>query len=166
MITKMKMNIITLALCWILASCSKNSSPATNPPDPAPDPQYGTPFSGVPDPADVTLYQVNTRAFSSSGTFRGVQDRLDSIKALGVNVLYLMPVYPVGTIKSVNSPYSIKDYSAVAAEFGTLDDLRNLISEAHNKNMAVSLTGLPIILPGTIHGSINRAGINRMSMEI
>jgi len=50
-----------------------------------------------------------------------------------------MPVYPVGTINSVNSPYSIKDYSSVAPEFGTLADLRSLVDAAHTKGMAVIL---------------------------
>ncbi|MEP6712807.1 MAG: alpha-amylase family glycosyl hydrolase, partial [Ferruginibacter sp.] len=65
--------------------------------------------------------------------------RLDSIKALGVNVIYLMPHYPVGQVNSTNSPYCIKDYKAVNNEFGTLDDLRALVADAHSKNMAVLL---------------------------
>src|ERR1700680_3271810 len=72
-------------------------------------PQYGTPFNAVPDAKDVTIYEVNTRAFSATHNFQGVIDRLDSIKALGINVIYLMPVYPVGTLKSVNSPYCIRN---------------------------------------------------------
>ena len=48
------------------------------------------------------------RAFSSTRNFQGVIDRLDSIKALGVNVIYLMPTYPVGVLKAINSLYCIK----------------------------------------------------------
>ena len=66
-------------------------------------PQYGTPFAGVPDRQDAVMYQVNIRAFSAGGTFAGVTARLDSIKALGVNVLYLMPIHPVGAVRAVNS---------------------------------------------------------------
>jgi glycosidase len=101
--------------------------------------QYGTPFSGVPDNRDAVIYQVNTRCFSSTHNFQGVIDRLDNIKALGVNVVYLMPIYPVGILKAINSPYCIKDYKAVGTEFGTLTDLRNLIDSAHSKGMAVIL---------------------------
>ncbi|HYH14052.1 MAG TPA: alpha-amylase family glycosyl hydrolase [Flavisolibacter sp.] len=97
------------------------------------------PFKNVPDRRDVTLYQVNMRVFSKEGNFKGVMDRLDSIKAIGVNVIYLMPHYPVGRIKSVNSPYCIQDYKAVNPEFGTLDDLRALVAGAHSRNMAVIL---------------------------
>ncbi len=101
--------------------------------------QYGTPFSGVPDPRDVSLYQVNIRCFSSSGNFAGVINRLDSIQALGVNVIYLMPIYPVGVLKSINSPYCISDLNAVGSEFGSLSELRNLVDSAHSKGMAVIL---------------------------
>lgn len=99
--------------------------------------QYGTPFTGVPDPRDAIIYQVNMRAFSSTRNFQGVINRLDSIKALGVNVIYLMPTYLVGVLKAINSPYCIKDYQAVNTEFGTLTDLRNLIEGAHNHGIAV-----------------------------
>ncbi len=102
-------------------------------------PQYGTPFAGVPDPRDVTIYQVNMRAFSSTHNFQGVINRLDSIKALGVNVIYLMPVYPVGALKSVNSPYCIRSFDSVGTEFGSLTDLHTLIDGAHSRNMAVIL---------------------------
>lgn len=101
--------------------------------------QYGIPFANVPDRRDVTIYQVNIRSFSQEGNLRGVTARLDSIRALGANVLYLMPIYPVGKLKAVNSPYCIKDYSAVNPEFGTLEDLRALVDGAHNRNMAVIL---------------------------
>jgi glycosidase len=102
-------------------------------------PQYGTPFTGVPDPRDASIYQVNMRAFSSTHDFQGVINRLDQIKALGVNVVYLMPIYPVGTLKSVNSPYCIRSFDSVGTEFGTLTDLRNLVDGAHSRGMAVIL---------------------------
>jgi glycosidase len=127
-----------------LFSCSKDGSslpsipPVTTITDSTPA-QYGTPFANVPNRQDATIYQVNIRAFSQSGNFAGVTARLDSIKALGVNVLYLMPIYPVGTVKSVNSPYCVKDYKAINPEFGTLTDLRTLVDGAHSRNMSVIL---------------------------
>lgn len=99
--------------------------------------QYGKPFTKVPDRRDVTLYQVNVRVFSKDGNFSGVTTRLDSIKALGANVIYLMPHYPVGKIRSSNSPYCVQNYKAVNSEFGTLDDLRTLVEGAHKRKMAV-----------------------------
>ncbi|RYY29733.1 MAG: hypothetical protein EOP41_02085 [Sphingobacteriaceae bacterium] len=93
----------------------------------------------LPDRRDVTIYQVNMRTFSKEGNFKGVVARLDSIKALGVNVVYLMPVFPVGILKSSNSPYCVKDYLGINTEFGTLADLRSLIDGAHQRKMAVLL---------------------------
>ena len=102
-------------------------------------PQYGNPFSGVPDVRDANMYQVNTRSFSKEGNFKGVTARLDSIKALGINVIYMMPIYPVGVLNAVNSPYATKDYNAVGSEFGTLNDLRDLVDGAHKRKIAVML---------------------------
>ena len=101
--------------------------------------QYGTPFAAVPNREDAAIYQVNIRAFSQGGNFAGVTARLDSIKAIGVNVLYLMPIYPVGQVRAVNSPYAVKDYSAVNPEFGTLADLRALVDGAHARGISVML---------------------------
>lgn len=102
--------------------------------------QYGTPFPGVADPKEVVMYEVNIRAFSTAGNLQGVIDRLDNIKALGVNTLWLMPIHPVGQVKAVpplGSPYSVKDYMGVNPEFGNLATLRELVDKAHEKNMAV-----------------------------
>jgi glycosidase len=104
--------------------------------DPA---QYGTPFNNVTDRQDAVVYQVNMRVFSQQRNFAGVTARLDSIKALGANVVYLMPIYPVGIVNAINSPYSVRDYKAVNGEFGTLTDLRTLVDSAHKKNMSVIL---------------------------
>jgi len=101
--------------------------------------QYGTPFANVTDRQDASIYQVNMRAFSNQSNFQGVIARLDSIKALGVNVIYLMPIFPVGTLNAFNSPYCIKNYKAVGSEFGTLADLRSLVEGAHDRNMSVIL---------------------------
>jgi len=101
--------------------------------------EYSKPFDGIPDRRDVSIYQVNMRVFSKEGSFQGVTARLDSIRALGFNVVYLMPIYPVGQVRSVNSPYCIRDYLSVNKEFGTLDDLRALVDKAHARGMAVIL---------------------------
>jgi glycosidase len=83
------------------------------------------------------MYQVNMRSFSKNGDLKGVTARLDSIKALGINVIYLMPIFPVGVLNSVNSPYATKDYDEVGSEFGTLEDLRTLVDGAHKRKIAV-----------------------------
>lgn len=139
------MSTMTLFYFWLLlASCSRNNAPTPAPPAP-PTPvdsafvQYGTPFNNVTDRQDAVIYQANIRTFSPAGNFAGVTARLDSIKALGANVVYLMPIYPVGSLRAINSPYCIKDYTAVNPEFGTLADLRALVDKAHALNMSVIL---------------------------
>lgn len=134
-------NYIILLMLLVSSGCQKPDEPNNNNNNnPNTDPaQYGTPFSGVPDARDAVIYQVNMRLFSSSRDFEGVISRLDSIKSLGVNVIYLMPVYPVGVLNAINSPYCLKDYKTVNTEFGTLDDLRDLIEGAHDRGMSVIL---------------------------
>ena len=104
--------------------------------DPA---QYGRPFAGVPDGRDATIYQVNMRGFSQAGNFAAVTARLDSIRALGVNVVYLMPIFPIGKLRAVDSPFAVQNYTAVNPEFGTLADLRTLVDAAHARGLAVML---------------------------
>jgi len=99
--------------------------------------QYGVPFDNVPENNDIVLYEVNLRAFSPTGDIQGVINKLDHIQSLGVNVIWLMPIHPIGQINSVNSPYSVKDYKAVSSEYGTLNDLRNLTDAAHSRGIAV-----------------------------
>jgi len=126
----------------IFASCSKKKS--SSPSDPTNIPQYGTPYANVPaTTTDISMYVVNERAYSATGDFNGIIPRLDSIKALGINVIWLMPINPIGKSipghASVNSPYCVEDHLGVNSEFGTLADLQNLISTAHSKDMAVIL---------------------------
>ncbi|WP_345055454.1 alpha-amylase family glycosyl hydrolase [Hymenobacter glaciei] len=104
--------------------------------DPA---QYGRPFAGVPDGRDAAIYQVNMRGFSQAGNFKAVVARLDSIKALGVNVVYLMPIFPIGKLRAVDSPFAVQNYTAVNPEFGALADLRALVDAAHQRGLAVML---------------------------
>lgn len=139
----MRSNHQLLLFVFIFAfvlSCKKDEeAPADIPPiiEDSTYKQYGTPFDNIPNNDDIVMYEVNLRAFSTSGDLQGIINRLDEIKALGVNIIWIMPIHPIGEINSVNSPYSVKDYKAVSPEYGTLEDLRNLTDEAHAKDMAV-----------------------------
>jgi len=150
MLPKGSRRVILFLLTLLLAGGCKEQDSLVAPPTPQPaapqtytdPPAFGTPFDQVPATKDIVMYEVNLRAFSTSGTFAGVTARLDSIKALGVNTIWLMPIYPVGQLNSVGqlgSPYSVRNYKEVSSEYGTLDDLRNLVAQAHSKGMAVIL---------------------------
>lgn len=127
-----------LMIIVLFFACNKSGTTPAPPVSTDPS-QYGTPFTNVPASADAIIYQVNIRPFSTAGNLKGVTARLDSIKSLGANVVYLMPIHPVGVFRGINSPYCIRDYKAVAPEYGTLDDLRALVDGAHARNMAVML---------------------------
>jgi len=101
--------------------------------------QYGTPFQGVSSTSEMVMYEINIGAFSKSGNLDGITARLDSIKALGINTIWLMPIHPVGKVKSIGSPYCVMNYREVNPDYGTFSDLRNLVSQAHQKNLAVMM---------------------------
>ena len=83
------------------------------------------------------IYQVNPKLYGSSGAFGKIKDRLDDIKTLGTDILYLMPVYQQGSLKAIGSPYCIKDFKAVNTSYGSLADLKALVEAAHGKDMKV-----------------------------
>jgi len=99
--------------------------------------------SFVPERSDVNLYQINIRTFSKEGNLQGILPRLDSIKNLGINVIYLMPIYPIGKVNAVNSPYCVQDYKSVNPEFGKLADLKAVVDSIHKRKMAIILDWVP-----------------------
>ena len=91
---------------------------------------------------NTSIYEVNIRQYTPEGTIRAFTPHLDQIKSLGVDVIWLMPIYPVGELNrkgSLGSGYSIKDYRAVNPDMGTLDDLQALVDKAHGLDMHVLL---------------------------
>jgi cyclomaltodextrinase / maltogenic alpha-amylase / neopullulanase len=99
------------------------------------------PASSVPDWfRSGLIYEVYPRAFSAAGNLNGVTAGLDRLKALGVTVVWLMPIHPVGQLKRLGtdgSPYAVKDYYAIAPDYGTKEDLRHLVDESHRRGMRV-----------------------------
>jgi glycosidase len=89
---------------------------------------------------NAVIYEVYLRSFSPEGTFAGLQARLPELKDLGVTVIWLMPIHPVGKEKrkgSLGSPYSIKDYYGINPEFGTLQDFKKLVDAVHVAGMKI-----------------------------
>lgn len=98
---------------------------------------------GVPDwVARGTIYEVNVRQYSASGKLPAVTADLPRLQALGVDILWLMPIHPIGELHrkgTLGSYYAIKDYFAVNPEFGTAADLRALVDAAHARGLRVIL---------------------------
>jgi glycosidase len=96
----------------------------------------------LPWTRQAVIYQVNVRQYSPAGTFRAVQADLPRLRELGVDILWLMPVQPIGRLNrkgTLGSYYSISDYTAVNPEFGTLADAQALVAEAHRQGFKVML---------------------------
>ena len=88
------------------------------------------------------LYEMNVRQLTPAGTLRAAQRRLKGLRELGVDAVWLMPIYPIGhegRKGSLGSYYSISDYCAVNPEMGTMADLDNFIRAAHRLGMKVLL---------------------------
>ena len=86
------------------------------------------------------IYEIFPRDFSAAGNLNGVTAQLDRLKDLGVTILWTMPIHPIGEKcrkGDFGSPYSIKDYYAVDPNYGTLDDFKRLVTEAHQRGMKV-----------------------------
>ena len=80
------------------------------------------------------IYEIYTRSFSPAGNFRGIEKRLPELKKLGVTILWIMPIHPVGVLHhkgKLGSQYSVQDYYGINPEFGTIDDFKRLVNRAH-----------------------------------
>lgn len=95
---------------------------------------------------NATIYEVNVRQFSEKGDLAGVEAQLPRLKELGVDIVWLMPIYPIGKEKrkgSLGSPYSVASYTDVNPAYGTLDDLKRLVKRAHDLGLRVILDYVP-----------------------
>ncbi len=86
------------------------------------------------------IYEVNVRNYSPEGNFKGLEKDLPWLKELGVDILWLMPVHPIGVENReglLGSPYSVKDYKAIDPNYGTSEDFKSLINAAHAAGMEI-----------------------------
>lgn len=107
-------------------------------------PAMSQPADTPPPPwtRQAVLYQINVRQYSQAGTLAAVQADLPRLKALGVDILWVMPWQPIGRLNrkgTLGSYYSISDYCAINPEFGTLADARAFVAEAHRLGFKVML---------------------------
>lgn len=91
---------------------------------------------------DAVVYEMNVRQYTPEGTFAAAQARLPRLKELGVDVIWLMPIYPIGEKErkgTLGSYYAVKDYCAVNPEFGTMQDFEAFLTEAKSQGFRVIL---------------------------
>jgi glycosidase len=95
---------------------------------------------------NAVLYEVNVRQYTPEGTFNAFAEHLPRLKSLGINVLWFMPTFPIGITNhkgELGSYYSVKDFMDVNPEFGTLDDFKSLITQAHALGMHIVMDWVP-----------------------
>ncbi len=103
---------------------------------------------------NAVIYEVNTRQFSKEGTFAKVEEALPRIKALGVDIVWFMPIHEIGlknrklvegktAAENLGSYYSVKDYRSVNPEFGTKEDFKRIVDKAHSMGMKVIIDWVP-----------------------
>jgi len=91
---------------------------------------------------NATLYEVNIRQYTSEGTFSAFEEHLPRLKELGVGILWLMPIHPIGELErkgTLGSYYSIQDYKGINPEFGNMDDFKRLVKRVHELDMKIIL---------------------------
>lgn len=89
---------------------------------------------------NATIYEVNLRQFTPEGTFKAFEGHLQRLKEMGVDIIWLMPINPIGEKNrkgTLGSEYSVKDYLAVNPEYGTMDDFKALVKRIHSMGMYV-----------------------------
>ena len=94
----------------------------------------------------AVMYEVNVRQYTPQGTFTALRTHLPRLKALGVDVLWLMPVQPIGKLKrkgGLGSYYSIANYRAINPEYGSVADFSAFVADAHRQGMKLILDWVP-----------------------
>jgi cyclomaltodextrinase len=138
------MHAILCAL--VLAGCSM----ATGPDEVAVI--IGDPVTDLREPYEVwrqrePIYELYVRHFSAGGDFAGVEAKLGELRALGIGILWILPVNEIGSIDRIDAPhgnpYAVKSYERLNPEYGTDDDLRRLVDAAHRHGMSVILDWVP-----------------------
>ena len=89
---------------------------------------------------NATIYEVNLRQYTPEGTFKAFEKHLPRLKSMGVDIIWLMPIHPIGEKNKkggLGSYYSVKDFRGVNPEFGNMQDFKNLVKKIHEMGMYV-----------------------------
>ena len=122
----------------LIATTLRGTPPLAPPPAPVP-------YAGVrhaPWVRDAAIYEINLRQFTAEGTLVAAERHLPRLKALGIGIVWLMPIHPSGRLRSaggLGSPYAVRDFRAVDPAYGTLADLRRFVATAHGLGLHVIL---------------------------
>lgn len=130
---------VLLFLVIITSSClKKNDAEATE--DSRYQPKEFVELKHPEWSKNATIYEANIRQFTPEGTFKAFESHLPRIKAMGIDIIWLMPIHPIGVEKrkgTLGSEYSVKDYYGINPEFGTKEDFKHLVDKIHSMGMYV-----------------------------
>ena len=97
----------------------------------------------MPHLEDIVMYQINPLVFAEEQSFKAVEAYIDSIKQLGTNIVWFMPIHEKGLERGTGSPYCVKDYYSVYSKYGTIEDFKQLIATFHSKGIGVIIDWVP-----------------------
>ena len=138
----MRKLIAATSALGLLAACAPVDRPEVNSATSVWEPRDVVTIKHPEWSRDAVLYQINTRHFTEEGTFAAAQEQLPRLKELGVDILWLMPIHPIGEENrkgTLGSPYSVVDYYGVNPEFGTEEEFRAFVDAAHQQGFKVIL---------------------------
>jgi glycosidase len=138
---KVIFTIVLIASIFMFSSCKKKSDENKSNSS-ANDSEMKMKVNPPEWSKNATIYEVNIRQFTEEGTFNAFKEHLPRLKELGVDILWLMPIHPIGEKKRkgpLGSYYSVKDYKGVNPNFGTKEDFRKLVEEIHEMDMKIIL---------------------------
>ncbi len=95
---------------------------------------------------NAVIYEANIRQYSPEGTFKAFAKDLPRLKELGIDIIWVMPINPIGEKNrkgKLGSYYSVKDYKAINPEYGNLDDFKNMVNETHKLGMKLIIDWVP-----------------------
>ncbi len=135
------LSLFALGLYMFTAACTQPSTVDS-----------AAPVSKVTQPEwskNATIYEINVRQYTPEGTFSAFSEHLPRLKEMGVDILWFMPIHPIGKINrkenenSMGSYYSVQDYKGVSSDYGTAEDFRAVVQQAHSLEMKVILDWVP-----------------------
>ena len=137
----MKRSLCLCIACLLLITACASSGTKTDSLDAVPDYGDGLRYQAAWT-KDAIIYEVNVRQYTPEGTFNAFAEHLQEIKDLGINTLWFMPIHPISVTNrsgTLGSYYSVTDYREVNPEFGTSDDFKALVDQAHEMGFKVML---------------------------
>lgn len=132
--------VVALSSLFLATACRDNRRNQVE------KPTSDTTYKAAPPAPDwakfATIYEINTGQFSHQGNFKGIEAQLPRLKEMGVDVIWLMPIYPISRKDkqgTLGNPYAVADYESINSDYGTLSEFKSLVNRTHALGMRVVL---------------------------